>query len=222
MDIYDKVKSATRNYLLGLDDSDRTYKFHVFAALTKLRQIANDPYMVDQDYTGGSEKKKHILAKMEEVMKSGHKVLIFSAFTKLINIFQDECHENGWKYVSLTGKDNQKQRKSSVDSFQTDKDVSFFFISLKAGGTGLNLTAADYVFILDPWWNPFAEKQAIARAHRIGQEKPVTVIRYIAKETIEEKILKLQVKKTNLSNDIIHFDEEKLNMEKSDFQYLLE
>lgn len=222
MDIYDKVKSATRNYLLGLDDSDRTYKFHVFAALTKLRQIANDPYMVDQDYTGGSEKKKHILAKMEEVMKSGHKVLIFSAFTKLINIFQDECNENGWKYVSLTGKDNQKQRKSSVDSFQTDKDVSFFFISLKAGGTGLNLTSADYVFILDPWWNPFAEKQAIARAHRIGQEKPVTVIRYIAKETIEEKILKLQVKKTNLSNDIIHFDEEKLNMEKSDFQYLLE
>ena len=83
----------------------------------------------------------------------------------------------------------------------------------------MNLTAADYVFILDPWWNPFAEKQAIARAHRIGQEKPVTVIRYIAKETIEEKILKLQERKTNLSNDIIHFDEEKLNLEKTDFQY---
>ncbi len=222
MDVYDKVKSATRNYLLGLDDSDRAYKFHVFAALTKLRQIANDPYMVDLEYDGGSEKKKHILSKMDEVRKSGHKVLIFSAFTKLITIFQNECDANDWQYVSLTGKDNQKQRKASVDSFQTDEDVSFFFISLKAGGTGLNLTAADYVFILDPWWNPFAEKQAIARAHRIGQEKPVTVIRYIARETIEEKILKLQERKTNLSNDIIHFDEEKLSLEKTDFQYLLD
>lgn len=222
IDVYDKVKSATRNYLLGLDDTDRTYKFHVFAALTKLRQIANDPFMVDTEYEGGSEKKKHILLKMEEVKKSGHKVLIFSAFTKLITIFQNECEANNWQYVSLTGKDNQKQRKGSVDSFQSDKDVSFFFISLKAGGTGLNLTAADYVFILDPWWNPFAEKQAIARAHRIGQEKPVTVIRYIAKETIEEKILKLQERKTNLSNDIIHFDEEKLSLEKTDFQYLLD
>ncbi len=222
LDVYDKVKSATRNYLLGLDDSDRAYKFHVFAALTKLRQIANDPFMVDIEYKGGSEKKKHILSKMEEVKKSGHKVLIFSAFTKLITIFQNECETNGWNYVSLTGKDNQKQRKASVDAFQTDEKVSFFFISLKAGGTGLNLTAADYVFILDPWWNPFAEKQAIARAHRIGQEKPVTVIRYIAKETIEEKILKLQKRKTDLSNDIIHFDEEKLSLEKTDFQYLLD
>jgi non-specific serine/threonine protein kinase len=222
LDIYNKVKSATRNYLLGLDDTDRTYKFHVFAALTKLRQIANDPYMVDTEYEGGSEKKKYILSKMDEVRKSGHKVLIFSAFTKLISIFQKECEANEWEFVSLTGKDNQKQRKTSVDKFQTDNDVSFFFISLKAGGTGLNLTAADYVFILDPWWNPFAEKQAIARAHRIGQEKPVTVIRYIAKETIEEKILKLQERKTNLSNDIIHFDEEKLNLEKTDFQYLLD
>lgn len=222
LDMYDKIKSATRNYLLGLDDSDRGYKFHIFAALTKLRQIANDPFMVDNEYTGGAAKKKHILSKMEEVRKSGHKVLIFSAFTKLISIFQNECDTNEWSYVSLTGKDNQKQRKASVDSFQSDKDVSFFFISLKAGGTGLNLTAADYVFILDPWWNPFAEKQAIARAHRIGQEKPVTVIRYIAKETIEEKILKLQERKTNLSNDIIHFDEEKLSLEKTDFQYLLD
>jgi SNF2 family DNA or RNA helicase len=222
MDIYDKIKSATRNYLLGLDDSDKSYKFHIFAAMTKLRQIANDPVMVDTEYEGGSEKKKHILSKMEEVRKSGHKVLIFSAFTKLITIFQNECVTNEWEFVSLTGKDNQKQRKASVDAFQSDKDVSFFFISLKAGGTGLNLTAADYVFILDPWWNPFAEKQAIARAHRIGQEKPVTVIRYIARETIEEKILKLQERKTNLSNDIIHFDEEKLSLEKTDFQYLLD
>ncbi len=222
MQAYEKVKSATRNYLLGLDTADRSFKFHVFAALTKLRQIANDPRMVDDDYTGDCKKKKHIIAKMEEVRKSGHKVLIFSAFTKLITIFQNECETNNWKYVSLTGKDNQKQRKESVDSFQTDKDVSFFFISLKAGGTGLNLTAADYVFILDPWWNPFAEKQAIARAHRIGQDKPVTVIRYIAKETIEEKIIKLQKRKTNLSNDIIHFDEEKLDLNQNDFQYLLD
>lgn len=218
---YEKLKSATRNYLLGLDDSDKSFKFHVFVALTKLRQIANDPILVDPDYKGESDKKNHIVSKMEEVRKSGHKVLIFSAFTKLLDSFQKECIQRNWSYVSLTGKDNQKNRKASVDAFQKNEEVSFFFISLKAGGTGLNLTAADYVFILDPWWNPFAEKQAIARAHRIGQDKPVTVIRYIAKETIEEKILKLQKRKTNLSNDIIHFDEDKLALEKTDFEYLL-
>eukprot|EP00095_Tigriopus_kingsejongensis_P008328 maker-scaffold24_size664005-snap-gene-5.0 protein:Tk08328 transcript:maker-scaffold24_size664005-snap-gene-5.0-mRNA-1 annotation:"hypothetical protein" len=93
-----------------------------------------------------------------------------------------------------------------LEKDQKDAAVSFFFISLKAGGVGLNLTAADYVFILDPWWNPFAEKQAIARAHRIGQEKPITVIRYIARDTIEEKILKLQEQKQSLSDDILKFE----------------
>lgn len=220
--VYDEVKSATRNYLLGLDDSDTSYKFHVFAALTKLRQIANAPIMVDPTADPRSAKYEHIYQKLIEIKKAGHKALIFSSFTKLIDLFVAGMNADDLKYATLTGKSSQIERKRAVSDFQTDPHTSFFFISLKAGGTGLNLTAASYVFILDPWWNPFAEKQAIARAHRIGQENPVTVIRYISKDTIEEKILKLQERKTSLSDNIIHFDEEKLNLDKEDFASLLD
>ena len=205
-DIYEKVKSGTRNYLLGLDENDNAYRFHVFAALTKLRQIANHPILVDDKYESDHAKLDVILSQMESLTKANHKVLIFSSFTSLLNIYQAECDKHNWKYTTLTGSDSQKDREKVVNSFQEDETVSFFFISLKAGGVGLNLTAADYVFILDPWWNPFAEKQAIARAHRIGQEKPITVIRYIARDTIEEKILKLQEKKQSLSDDILKFE----------------
>lgn len=220
-DIYEKVKSATRNYLLGLDNADRSFKFHVFAALTKLRQIANNPIMVDEDYKGGSEKMDYILSKMDTLYKAGHKVLIFSSFTKLINLYVAQCEKNEWEYVTLTGQHTQKQREASVSKFQNDEDVNFFFISLKAGGVGLNLTAADYVFILDPWWNPFAEKQAIARAHRIGQDKKVNVIRYIARGTIEEKILALQERKKMISDDIINFKEESLDLDVGDIEFVL-
>ncbi len=220
-DIYEKVKSATRNYLLGLDNADRSFKFHVFAALTKLRQISNNPIMVDESYNGGSEKMDYIISKMETLYKAGHKVLIFSSFTKLINLYTAQCDQNNWNYTTLTGENTQKQREESVRLFQEKADVNFFFISLKAGGVGLNLTAADYVFILDPWWNPFAEKQAIARAHRIGQDKKVNVIRYIAKGTIEEKILALQEKKKTISDDIINFKEESLDLDVSDIEFVL-
>ncbi len=220
-DIYEEVKSATRNYLLGLDNADRSFKFHVFAALTKLRQIANNPIMVDESYTGGSEKMDYILSKMDTLYKAGHKVLIFSSFTKLINLYTQHCDEKNWKYVTLTGDNTQKQRETSVHRFQEAEDVRFFFISLKAGGVGLNLTAADYVFILDPWWNPFAEKQAIARAHRIGQDKKVNVIRYITKGTIEEKILALQERKKTISDDIINFKDERLDLDVGDLEFVL-
>jgi len=220
-DIYDKVKSATRNYLLGLDNADRSFKFHVFAALTKLRQISNNPIMVDDSYEGGSEKMDYILSKMETLYKAGHKVLIFSSFTKLIKLYTEECDQREWSYTTLTGSHTQKQREASVQQFQEKAEINFFFISLKAGGVGLNLTAADYVFILDPWWNPFAEKQAIARAHRIGQDKKVNVIRYIAKDTIEEKILALQERKKTISDDIINFKEESLDLDVGDVEFVL-
>lgn len=214
-ELYEKLKSGTRNYLLGLNESDSSYRFHVFAALTKLRQLANHPTLVDESYNGDHAKLDVITNQMDSLVKARHKVLIFSSFTSLLDIYKAQCDDHKWKYTSLTGKDSQKAREQSVRSFQEDKSVSFFFISLKAGGVGLNLTAADYVFILDPWWNPFAEKQAIARAHRIGQDKPITVIRYIAKDTIEEKILKLQEKKQLISDDILKFEagEKKMNGE---------
>ena len=221
-EIYDKVKSGTRNYLLGLDESDSSYRFHVFAALTKLRQIANHPILVDDSYEGDHAKLDVIVNQMDSLVKADHKVLIFSSFTSLLDLYKSECDINQWKYTSLTGSDSQKAREQSVNSFQSDPAISFFFISLKAGGVGLNLTAADYVFILDPWWNPFAEKQAIARAHRIGQEKPITVIRYIARDTIEEKILKLQEKKQTLSDDILKFEVGDKKISGSDLVRLLD
>ncbi len=205
-EMYEKLKSGTRNYLLGLDEGDSSFNIHVFAALTKLRQLANYASLVDEDYDGDHAKLDVIVDQMDSLVKAGHKVLIFSSFTSLLDIYKGQCNDHKWKYTSLTGSDSQKSREQSVRSFQDDESVSFFFISLKAGGVGLNLTAANYVFILDPWWNPFAEKQAIARAHRIGQDKPITVIRYIARDTIEEKILKLQEKKQLISDDILKFE----------------
>lgn len=221
-EVYDKVKSGTRNYLLGLDENDSSYRFHVFAALTKLRQIANHPTLVDQEYDGDHAKADVIVDQMNSLVKAGHKVLIFSSFTSLLDLYMARCDDNNWNYVSLTGSDSQTKREESVRSFQEESKLSFFFISLKAGGVGLNLTAADYVFILDPWWNPFAEKQAIARAHRIGQEKPITVIRYIARDTIEEKILKLQERKQTLSDDILKFEAGEKRLSGKDLVSLLD
>lgn len=218
---YDKLKSGTRNYLLGLESDDKSFNIHVFAALTKLRQLANYAPLVDDTYIGDHSKKDVITNQMESLIKAGHKVLIFSSFTSLLGIYKSHCDEHHWKYTSLTGSDTQKDREIAVRSFQEDQKISFFFISLKAGGVGLNLTAADYVFILDPWWNPFAEKQAIARAHRIGQDKPITVIRYISKDTIEEKILKLQEKKQLISDDILKFESGENKMSSEDLVGLL-
>ena len=220
--LYEKLKSGTRNYLLGLDDGDSSFNIHVFAALTKLRQLANYASLVDETYTGDHTKLDVITDQMDSLVKARHKVLIFSSFTSLLDIYKTQCDDNKWKYTSLTGSDSQKSREQSVRSFQEDKSVSFFFVSLKAGGVGLNLTAADYVFILDPWWNPFAEKQAIARAHRIGQDKPITVIRYISKDTIEEKILKLQEKKQLISDDILKFEAGEKKMSGEDLVGLLD
>lgn len=220
-EFYDKIKSATRNQILGAEDLTSS-KMHLFAALTKLRQIATTPRLVDSEYQGNSNKVDHILSRMDQVIRSGHKLLIFSSFTKILDLFKEHAADRAWSYASLTGSDSQQQRQRSVETFQQDVDTPIFFISLKAGGTGLNLTAADYVFILDPWWNPFAEKQAIARAHRIGQTNPVTVVRFIAKNTLEEKIIQLQKRKKELSDSIMHFDEHKLPLDREDIAYILD
>ena len=131
-----------------------------------------------------------------------HKVLIFSSFVKHLELFRKFFDEKKWKYSMLTGE--TKNREEVVSDFQTDADNRFFLISLKAGGLGLNLTAADYVFLLDPWWNPASELQAINRAHRIGQLNKVFVYRFISAETIEEKIVKLQERKSELAEVFIN------------------
>ena len=148
-------------------------------------------------------------------------MLIFSSFTQYLELFRDQFDQSGLAYSWLTGQQTGPQRQQAVKQFMENPDIQSFLISIKAGGTGLNLTAADYVFILDPWWNPSTEQQAIARAHRIGQDKNVMAVKFITKDSIEEKILTLQERKAQLAEDIIG-EVGKMSFTKGDIQYLLE
>jgi len=204
---YDEVKSFYRNKILdeietkGLKQSS----FLLLQGLTKLRQIANHPYMVDPDYVDGSGKLEDISRMLENAIEQGHKILIFSQFVKHLSIVKNMLDEKGINYAYLDG--SSTNRKQIVENFQNNPELKIFLISLKAGGLGLNLTTADYVFILDPWWNPAVEMQAVDRAHRIGQKNTVLTYKFITKNTVEEKILALQQKKIKLATDLISTDE---------------
>ena len=150
-----------------------------------------------------SGKFNDVIEYFETIRRAGHKVLMFSSFEQYLQIFRAHFEEAGHAYAWLTGGVSQAQRKQAVDKFTSDPTVQTFLITTKAGGVGLNLTAADYVFVLDPWWNPFVEDQAIARAHRIGQTEKVVAVKFIAKDTIEEKILKMQERKAQLAGEIL-------------------
>jgi non-specific serine/threonine protein kinase len=140
------------------------------------------------------------------IIKSKQKILLFSSFVKHIELYIKWCKNNKIDFSLLTGETSIAERETKVNEFQNNPNISLFFISLKAGGVGLNLTAASYVILLDPWWNPFAENQAIARAHRIGQKQNVTVVRFITKDSVEEKILLLQKRKLEIAESIIDID----------------
>ena len=220
--LYEREKSAARNYLLdNFNKKDIKFTNLVLTTLMKLRQIANHPLLVSDEYDYGSGKFKDVIHHLETIQKGGHKTLIFSQFVSHLELFKQHFEKEEWQYSWLTGSNTQKARKEAIQRFQNEKDIKAFLISLKAGGTGLNLTAADYVFITDPWWNPSAERQAIARAHRIGQTKNVIAIKFITKDTIEEKILKLQERKRQLAEDIIE-NNEKIKFDKKDLAFLLE
>jgi SNF2 family DNA or RNA helicase len=155
-----------------------------------------------------------------EVLDEGHKALVFSQFTSLLALVREEFDKRGWVYEYLDGKTNR--RAEHVTRFQTDEDCRLFLISLKAGGHGLNLTAADYVFILDPWWNPAVEAQAIDRTHRIGQTRQVMAYRIICRETVEEKIIELQNSKRDLADAIVGANESLISqLTADDLAYLL-
>ncbi|WP_299255853.1 DEAD/DEAH box helicase [uncultured Aquimarina sp.] len=202
---YESQKSAARNLLLGIDTVS-TNKIHIINTLTKLRQLANHPKLLKNNTEGTSGKFKDVTSYLETLMKSNKKVLIFSSFVSHLNLYQEWSTTQSISFVSLTGQTKSSDREKIVNEFQENDAISLFFISLKAGGVGLNLTKASYVILLDPWWNPFIEKQAIARAHRIGQKNNVMVTRFITKNTIEEKIIRLQEQKKNLSDEIIPID----------------
>jgi SNF2 family DNA or RNA helicase len=170
---------------------------HVLEALLRLRQAACHPGLVDTARVGEpSAKLAALLEQLEELRAEGHKALVFSQFTSLLRIVRRELESRNIQHEYLDGK--TRDRAARVESFQNNPDTAVFLISLKAGGVGLNLTAADNVILLDPWWNPAAEDQAVDRTHRIGQKRPVTVYRLIALGTIEEKILALHAKKRAL------------------------
>ncbi|WP_242921855.1 DEAD/DEAH box helicase [Pontibacter liquoris] len=204
---YEETKSYYRNKILtNLEEhGPGNTQFMLLQGLTKLRQIANHPLMTDPGYEGESGKLKEVVRMTRNVVGKGHKVLIFSQFVKHLEIVRQALDEKEITYAYLDG--NTKNRQAQVELFQNDKSIQVFLISLKAGGVGLNLTAADYVFILDPWWNPAVEAQAVDRAHRIGQQNTVFTYKFITKDTVEEKILALQSRKIQLVNDLISTDE---------------
>lgn len=198
--IYEEEKSMVRNTIMEAVATDKLEKskLSVLAGLTRLRQIANHPCLLDDYQTADSGKFEEVTRMLTEVIDENHKVLVFSSFVKHLELLESYLKQSNINYEKLTGA--TRNRSEIIDSFQKNKDIRVFLISLKAGGVGLNLTAADYVFILDPWWNPAAEMQATARSHRIGQTQSVFVYRFITRGTVEEKIVKLQERKDKLAS----------------------
>lgn len=197
--LYDEEKSTIRNLLLGVNGEVAAEKksIIVLQGLMRLRLISNHPLLSDPQYPDRSGKFDTVTGDIENIIAEGHKILIFSSFVKHLDLLARLLEEKAIRFETLTGKSTNREK--IVNSFQNDPACSIFLISMKAGGVGLNLTAADYVFILDPWWNPAVEMQALNRAHRIGQNKNVFVFRYISTGSIEEKIIRLQEKKSKLA-----------------------
>ena len=180
-------------------------RMHVLEALLRLRQAACHPALLDRETREEPFAKLDVLIPhLEELIDEGHKSLVFSQFTSMLSIVKDLLDKKGVKYLYLDGK--TRNRKEIVEEFQASEDIKVFLISLKAGGLGLNLTAAEYVFLLDPWWNPAVEAQAIDRAHRVGQTRQVFAYRLICSDTVEEKILELQGQKRELADAILEAD----------------
>lgn len=202
--LYESKKSETRNHILEVmasGDSSRL-KIHVLQSLLQLRLLANHPMLINQSEMP-SGKFEEVIRMTENLVAEGHKVLIFSQFVKHLHLFKDYFERNKMSHAWLTGQQKAGDREKTITDFQNDPDKLLFLVSLKAGGVGLNLTAADYVFLLDPWWNPAVEKQAVSRAHRIGQYRHVFSYKFITTNSVEEKILKLQQAKANLAGDFI-------------------
>ena len=175
----------------------------ILSALTRLRQICCHPKIFIENYEGTSSKLEQCMEIVEDATESGHKILIFSTYTSMFEIMEQQLKEQKIPYYKLTGSTKVDERIKMVDEFNTNQNIKVFLISLKAGGTGLNLTGADMVIHYDPWWNLSAENQATDRAYRIGQKNNVQVYKLITKNTIEEKIYELQMKKAELAENML-------------------
>ncbi|MEJ5105215.1 DEAD/DEAH box helicase [Chryseobacterium sp. MYb328] len=203
--IYDAYEKELREFIAANDDDDlNKNSIHVLTGLTRLRQICNSPVLIKEGYSGEHAVKIEIL--MEQILGKSrdHKILVFSQFVGMLDLLKPELERHGIPFEYLTGQ--TKDRGKKVTNFQENEDVRVFLISLKAGGVGLNLTQADYIYLIDPWWNPATENQAIDRSYRIGQTKNVIAVRMICSNTVEEKILALQKKKKLLAENLLKTD----------------
>ena len=185
-------------------------KMRVFAELTRIRQICCDPSLLFENYLGESAKRQALKGLIRQALDGGHRILLFSQFTSMLALLEQDLKEEGISYYLLTGSTPKEKRIQMVHAFN-EGAVPIFLISLKAGGTGLNRTGADVVIHYDPWWNVAAQNQATDRAHRIGQTRQVTVYRLIIKDTIEERILELQNTKRDLAESILEGDSTSLS-----------
>lgn len=221
--LYDELRTHYRQSLLQRvqDEGMKKSKIYVLEALLRLRQAAIHPGLIDRgrmEETGA--KLDMLLPQLMEILDEGHKALVFSQFTSVLEILRMHLDREKVDYEYLDGQ--TRDRAAAVERFQNDPEVRLFLISLKAGGLGLNLTAAEYVFLLDPWWNPAVEAQAIDRTHRIGQTRSVFAYRIIAKDTIEEKVLALQSTKREIADAIINQDNSLIrNLSSDDLALLL-
>ena len=222
--IYDAYRNDFRDKILGTiqEQGIQRSQLTILQGLMKLRQICDSPSILNEP-----EKFENHSIKLEELAReiteniSNHKALIFSQFLGMLALIKEKLHQLGVNYEYFDGSTSAPDREKAIQSFQTDESKRVFLISLKAGGVGLNLTAADYVYIVDPWWNPAVEQQAIDRTHRIGQTKNIFAYRMICKDTIEDKILQLQEKKRMLAKELIADDATFVkSLTKEDVEYL--
>lgn len=220
--LYKSQLQLQRKKVLGLMEDVTKNRFEIFKSLTLLRQLSLDPGLVDAEHDGvGSAKLDRLVEDLDQLVSEGHRALVFSTFTKFLGRARDRLDEAGIGYAYLDGR--TRDRDAAIERF-TSGDAPVFLISLKAGGFGLNLTEADYCFVLDPWWNPAAETQAIDRAHRIGQTNTVMVYRYVSVDTIEDKVMELKARKAALFDMVLDADDGALagTLEADDIRALLE
>jgi non-specific serine/threonine protein kinase len=222
--IYDAYRNDYRNQILGSIETQgiQRSQLTILQGLMKLRQICDSPAILNEE-----EKFENHSIKLEELTREiienigNHKALIFSQFLGMLALIKGKLTELNVKFEYFDGSTSAPDREKAIQSFQNDDSIRVFLISLKAGGVGLNLTAADYVYIVDPWWNPAVEQQAIDRTHRIGQTKNIFAYRMICKDTIEDKILQLQEKKRTLAKELIADDATFVkSLSREDVEYL--
>lgn len=223
-DVYDAYRNSYRNKILGVIDEQGVGKSQltILQGLMKLRQICDSPAILNEDekYPNNSIKLEELTREITENIGE-HKALVFSQFLGMLSLIKQKLTENNIEFEYFDGSTSAADREKAIQNFQTNEKCRVFLISLKAGGVGLNLTAADYVYIVDPWWNPAVEQQAIDRTHRIGQTKNIFAYRMICKDTIEDKILQLQERKRILAKELISDDQAFVkSLTKEDVEYL--